>query len=138
MSLQFDRCAIYTRQARNSDAMLSSCEAQQFICRDMAEVFKWEIVEVFEDRGESNESLARSEMDRMIAVIERRQLDRVVVYSIDRLTRRLYDLAKLLELFDRGIVALTVVTNPNFGNSASSRFTTNIVAAAASSGWEDC
>jgi hypothetical protein len=35
------------------------------------------------------------------------------------------------ELFDRGSVALTVVTNPNFGDSASSRFTTNIVAAAA-------
>ena len=37
--------------------------------------------------------------------IERGPFGRVVVYSIDRLTRRLYDLAKLLELLDRGSVA---------------------------------
>jgi DNA invertase Pin-like site-specific DNA recombinase len=55
----------------------------------MAEVFKWEIVEVFEDQGESSESLVRPEMDRMISAIEQGQLDRIVVYSIDRLTRRL-------------------------------------------------
>lgn len=130
MSLRFDRCAIYTRQSRNSDAVLSSCEAQRQICKDTAESFSWQVVDVFEDRGKSSESLMRPEMQRLIAGIEGKQFDRVIAYSIDRLTRRLYDLAKLLELLDRGSVALTVVTDPNFGDSAASRFTTNIVAAA--------
>jgi site-specific DNA recombinase len=131
MTLQFDRCAIYTRQSRNSDSVLSSCEAQQQICRDMADVFKWNIVDVFADRGQSSETLMRPEMQRMLAAIELGELDRVIVYSVDRLTRRLVDFAKLLELFDRGSVGLSVATNPNFGDSASSRLATNIAAAAA-------
>lgn len=29
------RCAIYTRQSQKSDAVLSSCEAQEMVCRDL-------------------------------------------------------------------------------------------------------
>ncbi|QDV85230.1 recombinase family protein [Planctomycetes bacterium TBK1r] len=65
MSPTFDRCAIYTRQSRSSSSVLSSCEAQQRICRDMAEVFKWNIVDVFEDLGQSSETLMRPAMQRM-------------------------------------------------------------------------
>ena len=74
----------------------------------MAEVFKWNIVDVFADPGQSSETLMRPEMQRMLAAIELGELDRVIVYSVDRLTRRLVDFAKLLELFDRGSVGLSV------------------------------
>lgn len=131
MAPKSDRCAIYTRQSRNSGSVLSSCEAQQQICRDVAEVFKWKVVDVFEDRGQSSETLMRPEMQRMIGAVELREIDRVIVYSIDRLTRRLFDFAKLIELFDRGSVGISVATNPNFGDSASSRLATHIAAAAA-------
>lgn len=66
----------------------------------------------------------------MLKRIELGEVDRVVVYSIDRLTRKLFDLHKLLEMFDRFGVELAVVTDPNFGESAAHRLTTNIIAAA--------
>lgn len=86
--------------------------------------------ETFDDMGESSESLDRPALQRMLKRIELGEIDRVVVYSIDRLTRRLFDLHKLLEMFDRFAVELAVVTDPNFGESAANRLTTNIIAAA--------
>lgn len=130
MSQQFERCAIYTRQSRLSERSFSSCEAQLQICRDTAASFDWRVVDIFQDVGQSSETLMRPEMQRLMAGAELEQFDRVVVYSVDRLSRRLVDFARLMDLFDRSGVYLTVVTDPHFGESAASRLTSNIVAAA--------
>ncbi|WP_442511714.1 recombinase family protein [Novipirellula sp. SH528] len=124
------RCAIYARQSRVNGREFSSCDLQRQICMHTAANFSWKVVDVFEDAGQSSESLARAEMQRLLAGVELDQFDRVIVYSIDRLTRRLFDFARLMDIFDRFGVALTVVTDPNFNESASSRFTSNIIAAA--------
>ena len=86
--------------------------------------------ESFDDLGESSESLDRPALQRILKRIELGEIDRVVVYSIDRLTRKLFDLHRLFELFDRFGIELAVVTDPNFGESAANRLTTNIIAAA--------
>lgn len=65
-----------------------------------------------------------------MACAELGQFEHLVVYAIDRLTRRLFDFARLMELFDKSGVKLTVVTDPRFGESAASRLSSNIVAAA--------
>ncbi len=130
MSQQFEKCAIYVRQSRVNDSSYSSCEAQLRICMDTAASFAWRVVDHFQDSGQSSETLARPEMQRLMACVELKQFEHLVVYSIDRLTRRLTDFARLMELFDGSGVKLTVVTDPQFGESAASRFTSNIVAAA--------
>ncbi len=130
MSQQFEKCAIYVRQSRVNDSSYSSCEAQLRICMDTAASFAWRVVDHFQDSGQSSETLARPEMQRLMACVELKQFEHLVVYSIDRLTRRLTDFARLMELFDGSAVKLTVVTDPQFGESAASRFTSNIVAAA--------
>lgn len=45
--------------------------------------------------------------------IEAQQVDRVVVTHIDRLTRRLLDLSKLLAIFEDHDVELSVVLDPH-------------------------
>ena len=130
MSQQFEKCAIYVRQSRVNDSSYSSCEAQLRICMDTAASFAWRVVDHFQDSGQSSETLARPEMQRLMACVELKQFEHLVVYSFDRLTRRLTDFARLMELFDGSGVKLTVVTDPKFGESAASRFTSNIVAAA--------
>ncbi|HBJ33630.1 MAG TPA: hypothetical protein DDZ51_02485 [Planctomycetaceae bacterium] len=130
MSHQFERCAIYVRQSRVNDSSFSSCEAQLRICTDTAASFAWRVVDHFQDSGQSSESLARPEMQRLMACAELGQFEHLVVYAIDRLTRRLFDFARLMELFDKSGVKLTVVTDPRFGESAASRLSSNIVAAA--------
>ena len=125
------RCAIYTRQSRVRSYAVSSCETQRGICADFVAGQRWLLLpESFDDMGESSESLSRPALQRMLKRIELGEIDQVVVYSIDRLTRKLFDLHKLFELFDRFGVELAVVTDPNFGESAAHRLTTNIIAAA--------
>jgi predicted site-specific integrase-resolvase len=68
----------------------------------------WRLVDVFQDPGSSSETLARPEMQRLMACAEHGQFEHVVVYAVDRLTRRLFDFARLIELFDKSGVKLTV------------------------------
>ena len=51
-------------------------------------------------------------------------------YSVDRLTRKLLHLQVLLQMFNQYDVSLQVVTDPQFGRSASDRLMSNIIAAA--------
>lgn len=137
MTQQSPRCVIYTRQSRTktrqsrtNDCDFSSCQMQQQVCMKTAASFGRRVIDSFDDAGQSSETLARAELQRLLAGVELGQFDRVIVYSMDRLTRQLFDFARLMEIFDRFGVALTVVTHPGFDDSASSRFTTNVVAAA--------
>ncbi|MCC9641655.1 recombinase family protein [Rhodopirellula sp. JC740] len=122
--------AIYARKSRRNESALGSCEVQAAICRDTAEAFSWEIKEVFADDGGSSETLDRPAMSRLIEQIELGVIRRLIVDRADRLSRKLHVMARLMELFDRYEVDLIVVTDPNFGLSAASRLSSNIVAAA--------
>lgn len=125
------RCAIYTRQSRNPNRSLSSCQVQRDTCADFIRECGWLVIEEpFDDEGHSSETLERPALQRLLRAIEARQVERVVVTYIDRLTRRLLDLSKLLGIFQDHGVELSVVLDPRFGETASSRLLTNIVAAA--------
>ncbi len=122
--------AIYARQSRLSASSFSSCQAQVVICQDSAQSQSWGVKYEFSDEGESSEKLDRPALQQLLAAIKSGQVERLVVYSIDRLSRRLVDLAKLFQLFETHQVELIVVTDPNYGPSATSRLATNIIAAA--------
>ena len=49
-------------------------------------------------------------MRRLIADIEARRVDIVIVYKIDRLSRSLMDFTKLVEVFERNDVTFVSVT----------------------------
>lgn len=122
--------AIYARQSRTSRTSYSSCDAQIRICWDLASELSYKVREVYSDEGESSESLDRPQLTRLLAAIDAGEVKRLIVYSVDRLTRRLFHLQELLERFNRNEVELLVVTDPRFGGAAASRLMTNIVAAA--------
>ena len=104
---------------------------QQGICADFAHESGWRsVLRAFADDGESSETLERPALQQLLKKIETGQIDRVVVYAMDRLTRRLFDLHRLLEVFDRHDVTLHVVLDPHFGRSPEGRLITNIVAEA--------
>jgi len=69
-------------------------------------------------------------MKELLAGVKAKTITRLVVYRLDRLTRRLVDLLVLLELFADYQVELVVVNDPSFSNSATSRLMTHIVGAA--------
>ena len=91
----------------------------------------WQILdERFDDAGKSSETLERPALERLLQKIEAERIDYVVVYSFDRLTRKLFDLHRLLDRFERHGVVLSVVTDPHFGETTAGRLMSNIVAAA--------
>lgn len=125
------RTVIYARQSRRRGGSFTSCDAQIGICREMAVERRWVVTGVYRDAGQSSETLDRPALRELVSAIRNEEVDRLVVYRIDRLTRRLGDLQTLLELFDTHSVELVVITDPSYSSSSTaSRLATNIIAAA--------
>lgn len=110
------RCAIYTRKSTDEGLQqeFNSLDAQ----REAAEAFiasqkheGWNfIADHFYDGGYTGANMNRPALERLVAAIEAKQVDCVVVYKVDRLSRSLIDFAKMMELFDRHGVSFVSVT----------------------------
>lgn len=109
----WNRCAIYTRQSvtrPDGDEALTSCTLQREACERFAREQGWTVVpERFDDEGESGATMERPALERLVEAIRAEQVGRVVVYRLDRLTRRLADWALLQRVFEHHNVGLTVV-----------------------------
>jgi len=69
----------------------------------------WELLPVrFDDLGQSGVTLERPGLQRMLRACVDGQIDRVVVWKLDRLTRKLEDWARLAEFFEQVGVELTL------------------------------
>src|SRR5258708_19342210 len=78
-----------------------SLEAQEAKIRAMAVVQGAEIVDLIVDGGESAKNLDRPGMERLLALVEERKVDTVIIPKLDRLTRSVKDLAELLQPFPK-------------------------------------
>src|SRR5262249_22805391 len=111
-----------------------SLEAQEAKIRAMATVQGAEIVELIVDGGESAKNLKRPGTERLLSMVDDRQIDTVIVAKLDRLTRSVKDLCSLLELFEKRGVALVSVAESLDTSSAAGRLVITIMAAV--SQWE--
>ena len=126
-------CAVYTRKSSDEgleqefnslDAQRESCEA--YIASQKPE--GWVLVpDRYDDGGISGATLERAALKRLLADIESRRVDVVVVYKIDRLSRALMDFAKLVEVFDRHGVTFVSVTQSFNTTTSMGRLTLNIL-----------
>ena len=127
------RCAIYTRKSteHNLDLAFNSLHAQREACEayiksQMPE--GWRLVpEHYDDGAFSGASLDRPAVQKLLTDIHARQIDTVVVYKVDRLTRSLADFAKLIELFDSHAVSFVSVTQSFNTSSSMGRLTLNVL-----------
>ena len=85
------------------------------------------IKESFDDGGFSGGSLERPAMQRLLAAIRSKQIDVVVVYKVDRLTRSIADFAKLVEIFDAEGVSFVSVTQSFNTTTSMGRLTLNML-----------
>jgi len=112
------RCAIYTRksseegleQGFNSlDAQREACAA--YILSQAGEGWH-EVPARYDDGGLSGGTLERPALQRLLGDVAAGQIDIIVVYKVDRLTRSLLDFAKLVERFDQAAVSFVSVSRP--------------------------
>lgn len=127
------RCAVYTRKSTEEgleqefnslDAQREACEA--YVASQKAE--GWLLVpDRYDDGGYSGGTLERPALKRLIADIEAKRIDVVVVYKIDRLSRALMDFARLVEVFDRNEVTFVSVTQSFNTTTSMGRLTLNVL-----------
>lgn len=111
-----------------------SLDAQAEKVRAMAVVQGAELVDLIVDVGESAKSLNRPGMVRLLALVDSRAVDTVIIAKLDRLTRSVKDLAELLERFTRRGVALVSVAESLDTGTAAGRLVLNIMVSV--SQWE--
>jgi DNA invertase Pin-like site-specific DNA recombinase len=127
------RCAVYTRVSTDEQtsreynslhAQRDACEA--YVASQRAE--GWVLAgDRYDDGGFSGGTIERPALARLLADIEAGQIDIVVVYKIDRLSRSLMDFAKLVEVFDRHDVTFVSVTQAFNTTTSMGRLTLNIL-----------
>ena len=127
------RCAIYTRKSTDEglDKDFNSLDNQ----REAAENYissqrheGWELLpDRYDDGGFTGGNLARPSLQRMLADIESRKVDRVVVYKIDRLSRSLLDFAKLADFLEKHDCSIVAVTQQLDTATSMGRLTLNML-----------
>ena len=88
----------------------------------------WQLSEVVSDAGESAKSLNRPGVQRLIEMVETGQVSTVILYKLDRLTRSVADLDRLVKLFERKGVALVSLQESLDATTATGRLMMNLLA----------
>jgi site-specific DNA recombinase len=127
------RCAVYTRVSTEYglDQEFNSLDAQH----EAAEAYVrsqahdgWTLLRTrYDDGGYSGGSTDRPALQGLIADIRAKKIDIIVVYKVDRLTRSLADVAKLVELFDAHGVSFVSVTQQFNTTTSMGRLTLNVL-----------
>lgn len=86
--------AIYARQSVDKKDSIS-IETQIEMCRR----YCTDEYRVYSDKGWSGKNLDRPEFQRLLSDIENGQVDKLVVYKLDRISRSLNDFSNLMETF---------------------------------------
>ena len=127
------RCAVYCRVSSDErlDQEFNSIDAQKeaghaFVASQRSE--GWIAVpDNYDDPGYSGGNTERPALKRLLADIQARRVDIVVVYKIDRLTRSLVDFSKMVEVFERHGVSFVSVTQQFNTTTSMGRLTLNIL-----------
>jgi site-specific DNA recombinase len=127
------RCAIYTRKSSDEglEQEFNSLHAQREACEAfvLSQVGEgWGVVaEVFDDGGYSGGNMDRPALKRLLAAVEQRRVDVVVVYKVDRLTRSLIDFSRIIEVLDRAGASFVSITQAFNTTTSMGRLTLNVL-----------
>jgi site-specific DNA recombinase len=127
------RCAIYTRKSTEEGLRqdFNSLDAQ----RDAATAYirsqvgeGWKLLpDLYDDGGFTGANMQRPALRRLLADVEAKKVDCVVVYKVDRLSRSIRDFAKIMEILEKSGATFVSVTQQFNTTSSLGRLTLNIL-----------
>jgi len=127
------RCAIYTRKSTEEglEQDFNTLDAQ----REAAESFirsqkneGWVAVEkLYDDGGFTGANMDRPALKLLLADIAMGEVNCIVVYKVDRLTRSLLDFSRIMDVLDRHGTTFVAVTQQFNTTSSLGRLTLNIL-----------
>lgn len=127
------RCAIYTRKSSEEglEQDFNSLHAQREACAAYVQSQRhegWKLLPtLYDDGGYSGGTLERPALQQLLTDIRAGQVDLIVVYKIDRLTRSLNDFAKIVEHLDAQRASFVSVTQSFNTTTSMGRLTLNVL-----------
>ncbi len=127
------RCAIYTRKSTEDglEQDFNSLQAQREACEAYIKSQRHEgwkhLTTEYDDGGYSGGTMDRPALTKLLAAVERHEVDIIVVYKVDRLTRSLADFSKIIERLDQQNVSFVSVTQAFNTTSSMGRLTLNVL-----------
>lgn len=127
------RCAIYTRKSTEErlDLEFNSLDAQRAAAESFIASQKSEgwvcLPKHYDDGGFSGGNLDRPAYNELMKDIEAGEIDCVIVYKVDRLSRSLFDFAQTMKTFDKHGVSFVSVTQQFNTTNSMGRLTLNIL-----------
>lgn len=127
------RCAIYTRKSTEEglDQEFNSLDAQREACAAYILSQRHEgwvaSAELYDDGGFTGGNMDRPGLKHLMADIAAGQIDVIVVYKVDRLTRSLADFAKIVEVLDAAGASFVSITQSFNTTTSMGRLTLNVL-----------
>lgn len=92
------KACVYTRVSTSEQAMEGySIEEQERMCKAAIVSKGWEYIGTYSDPGISGRTMDRLGLQKMIRAIERGEIQAVVIYKLDRLSRKQRDTMTIIE-----------------------------------------
>ena len=127
------RCAIYTRKSTEEglEQEFNSLDAQRlaaenYIASQVGEGWVG-LPTRYDDGGYTGGNTERPALQRLLADVRAGQIDCVLVYKVDRLSRSLLDFARIMDVFETHHAAFVSVTQSFNSANSMGRLTLNIL-----------
>ena len=127
---QTKQCAIYTRVSTDNQAEkeFSSCEAQEEKIRSFINSQNnWQVFKVYSDAGYSGATLERPALQQLLSDMKKGEIDMVLAYRVDRLTRSPKDFYQLIEFFEQSKIDFISITERFDTSTPAGRLLRNIM-----------
>lgn len=121
------RVARYLRVSRSEQSTQMQRQETEDFCRRRG----FDVVDTFEDVGQSGAKAVRPALKEMLQLVRKKQFDAVVVYKADRLFRSLHHMVTVLADFDALGVSFISATEPFDTSTPSGRLLLHVIAAMA-------
>lgn len=107
------RCAVYVRVSTDDQRDNGySIDSQLRMIKEYCEKNDYSIIDVYNDAGHSGKDLMRPEMQRLLADIKSKKIDKLIAIKVDRLTRNNYDGFWLLNYCEEHDVKIEFILEP--------------------------
>jgi DNA invertase Pin-like site-specific DNA recombinase len=122
----------YIRVSTSEQAMEGvSLDNQKAKIQSYCQFNDLELMEIIEDAGKSGKDLKREGIQALIGRIRDKSVDAVVVYKLDRLSRKVIDTITLIEAFEKSGITFHSLNEKIDTGTAMGRFFLNITASLA-------
>ena len=127
------RCAIYTRKSTEEglEQEFNSLDAQREACAAYIVSQRHEgwtlIPEQYDDGGYSGGNMDRPGLKALLAAVATGEVDVIVVYKVDRLTRSLADFSKIVDILEQGQASFVSVTQAFNTTTSMGRLMLNVL-----------